>query len=47
MNKLKAFADDKLNIAVMMISLFDRAENTGQRRKCWLLTSFSNLEEKA
>ena len=28
MTKLKAFADDKLNIAKMMISLFDRAENT-------------------
>ena len=26
--KLKAFADDKLNIAVMMISLIDRVENT-------------------
>ena len=26
--KLKAFADDKLNIAKMMNSLFDRVENT-------------------
>ena len=26
MNKLKAFADDKLNIAKMTISLFDRVE---------------------
>ena len=26
--ELKEFADDKLNIAEMMISLFDRAENT-------------------
>ena len=26
--KLKAFADDKLNSAKMMISLFDRVENT-------------------
>ena len=26
--KLKAFADDKLNIAKMMISPFDRVENT-------------------
>ena len=26
--KLKAFADDKLNVAKMMIFLFDRAENT-------------------
>ena len=28
MTKLKAFADDKLNIAEMMISIFDRVENT-------------------
>ena len=27
-SKLKAFADDKLNAAVMMISVFDRVENT-------------------
>ena len=26
--KLKAFADDKLNVAKIMIFLFDRAENT-------------------
>ena len=26
--KFKAFAEDKLNVARMMISLFDRAENT-------------------
>ena len=26
--KLKAFADDKLNVARMMFSLFDRVENT-------------------
>ena len=26
--KLKAFADDKVNVAEMMISLFDRIENT-------------------
>ena len=26
--KLKAFADDKLNVAKMTISLFDRVENT-------------------
>ena len=25
--KLKAFADDKINIAQMMISVFDRVEN--------------------
>ena len=35
--KLKAVADDNLNIAKMTISLFDRAENTEEkRRKCWL-----------
>ena len=28
MTKLKAFADDKLNVATIMISLFDRVENT-------------------
>ena len=28
MTKLKAFADDKLNVAKMMISLLDRVENT-------------------
>ena len=28
MTKLKAFADDKLNIAKMTVSLFDRVENT-------------------
>ena len=27
-NKLKAFADEKLNVAKMMVSLFDRVENT-------------------
>ena len=26
--KLKAFADDKLNVTKMMISLYDRVENT-------------------
>ena len=28
MTKLKALVDDKLNVAKMMISLFDRGENT-------------------
>ena len=28
MTKLKAFADNKLNVATMAISLFDRVENT-------------------
>ena len=27
MTKLKAFADDKINVAQMMISVFDRIEN--------------------
>ena len=27
MTKLKAFADDKVNVAKMMISVFDRLEN--------------------
>ena len=26
--KLKAFADDKINVAQMMVSVFDRIENT-------------------
>ena len=34
--KFKAFADDILKVAKMMISFFDRVENTGKRRKCWL-----------
>ena len=33
---MKTFADDKLNVAKMTISLLYRAENTlGKRRKCW------------
>ena len=28
MTKLKAFADDKVNVAKMMIALFNRVENT-------------------
>ena len=31
--KLKAFADDKLNLANMMIFLFDRAENNEWEKK--------------
>ena len=27
--KLKAFADDKLNVSKIMISVLDRVENTG------------------
>ena len=33
MTKLKALADDKLNVTRMMITLYDRIENT----ECWLL----------
>ena len=40
MTKLKAFADDKLNIAETMISLFSSKENSGKRKKC-LLPAFS------
>ena len=28
MSKLKAFADDKINVTYMIISVFNRAENT-------------------
>ena len=31
--KLKAFAEDKLNVARMMISLLDRVENTVGKRE--------------
>ena len=45
MTRLKAFADDKLNVARMMISLLDRVEKiVGKRRKCWL-PAFSSLWE--
>ena len=34
--KLKAFADDNLNVGEMIISLRDRVENiVGKKRKCW------------
>ena len=40
MIKLKAFADDKLNIAKMPISPFDRAENiVGKGENAGMLTS--------
>ena len=36
-SKFKAFADDKLNVARIMISVSDRVENiVGKVRKCWL-----------
>ena len=37
------FADDKLDVAEMMIFLFDTAENTGKRRKCWLLAGYQHF----
>ena len=41
MTKLKAFTDNKINVAQIMISVFDRVENiVEKRRKCWL-TAFS------
>ena len=39
MTKLKAYADNKLKVAKLTIFLFDRAENTGKRRKCCLTLS--------
>ena len=33
LTKLEAFAADKLNVAKMTISLFDRVENTGGKRE--------------
>ena len=50
MTKFKAFADDKLNIAKMIISLCDRVENTvGKEEKCWLpaFSSFATVLSKA
>ena len=44
MTKLKAFADNKLNVTEIRISLYDRVENTvGKGKKCWLpaFSSFS------
>ena len=40
-SKLKAFADDKLDLIKIIKSLFDRLKNTvgeKKRRKCWLPT---------
>ena len=37
LNKLKAFADGRFNVAEMLITFFDRVENIGGKRiKCWL-----------
>ena len=39
--KLKAFADDKLNIAKLTISLCDTVENTGNWEKMLVTSIFS------
>ena len=47
--KLKAFAYNKSNLAKMMISVFDRTENIGgKRRECWLpaFSPFSSMFSK-
>ena len=41
MSKLKAFADNKLDVAEMMISLLDVLEKRVKRRKCWQPAFFS------
>ena len=41
MTKLKAFADHRLNVAVMMISFFDRLENTVGKEKILETSIFS------
>ena len=38
---MKVFADDKLNIAKMMISLFDWLENTVGKEKMLVISIFS------
>ena len=35
MTTLIAFADDKLSVAKITISFFDRVEHCEKRRKCW------------
>ena len=51
MTKLKAFADENLNLAKMAISLRKQflVENTGKRGKCWLpaFSSFPTVFSKA
>ena len=41
LTKLKAFADDKSNVAKMMISLFDRVENFVEKEKMLINIIFS------
>ena len=33
---MKAFADNRCNVAKIMNSVFDRTEKIGKERKCWL-----------
>ena len=49
MTKLKAFANNKLNFAKMVISLFHRVENTGGKgknafQKCFPKSSLRSLK---
>ena len=37
-SKFKAFADDKLNVAKIMIPVFDRVKHCGNGKKGWLAT---------
>ena len=39
--KLKAFADDKLNVTKMVISVFDRVENIVGKREITCTSNFS------
>ena len=48
--KLKAFADDKIKVAKIRISLLDKSRKyCGERRKCWLpaFSSFPTVFSKA
>ena len=47
--ELKAFADNKLKVARMVLTIFHRVENTVKRRKCWLpaFTSYPTVFSKA
>ena len=48
--KLKAFTQNKFNVAEMMTSVSDREENNcGKRRKCWLpaFSRFPTMFSKA
>ena len=41
MTKLKAFAEDKLNVAEMKITVYDRVENTAEKGKMLVTSMFS------